>query len=182
MNQGIEFVQSSTPVKIYTKLKNVLKKWDLRDCSICFDVDETLLLNHEDDSYSVIKEARSFYNECKKLNLKIFIITARPKTKNGLTYLIQQLNDLKYDLNCIPHGGIYMMPKKYYEAGQIGLFKSLARNHIERKFNTKVIVMCGDRWTDVSVSQHPHVSKDLAHLLVWPDKNVPIGVKLPEVD
>ena len=65
MNQGIEFVQSSTPVKIYTKLKNVLKKWDLRDCSICFDVDETLLLNHEDDSYSVIKEARSFYNECK---------------------------------------------------------------------------------------------------------------------
>ena len=60
--------------------------------------------------------------------------------------------------------------------------QSLARNHIERKFNTKVIVMCGDRWTDVSVSQHPHVSKDLAHLLVWPDKNVPIGVKLPEVD
>jgi len=178
----MEFIQSSTPGEIYKKLHTILKKSNLKDCSVCFDVDETLLLNHEDDSFSVIKEARSFYNECKKLNLKIFIITARPKTKNGLTYLIQQLDELKYDLNCIPNGGIYMMPKKYYEAGQVGLFKSIARNHIEKKFNTKVIVMCGDRWTDVSVSQNPNVSKDLAHLLVWPDKNVPIGVKLPEVD
>ena len=49
------------------------------------------------------------------MKFKIFIITARPKTESGITYLVKQLRTLNYDLSPIPPGGMYMMNREYYD-------------------------------------------------------------------
>ena len=129
------------------------------------------------------------------MKFKIFIITARPKTESGITYLVKQLRTLNYDLSPIPPGGMYMMNREYYDDdttkinwSTTGLFKSTARDHIQEKYHVKIIAMVGDQWSDIFkngdnekfIEAH-NLSGQTSYIIKNSDSNVKIGLKLPDV-
>ena len=178
-------------------LKQQIHKSNIARPSVCFDVDETLLFwQSENSTISDVGErftkhptVAPLYNAAKEAGYSIFIITARPKTKNGLTYMVKQLRELNYDLSAIPESGMYMMPKNYYKNYLTGEFKSDARDHIKQKFNVTISIMVGDQWTDVfrngdknKLISKLHLSDKKCYVFKNSDYNVNLGLKLPSVN
>ena len=177
-------------------LKKQIKKHKLANASICFDVDETLLFwqsedslaSGEDEKFTKHPTVQHLYTAAKNAGYSIFIITARPKTRNGLIYMAKQLKELNYDLNPIPKSGMYMMPKKYYDNYLTGEFKSDARDHIKKKFGVTINIMVGDQWTDVfrNGEKNPAISKfnmsnKKCYILKNSDFNLILGLQLPSI-
>tara|TARA_Y100000748_G_scaffold292357_1_gene280768 strand:+ start:38655 stop:39239 length:585 start_codon:yes stop_codon:yes gene_type:complete len=178
-------------------LQKQIKKHKSADACICFDVDETLLFWQSDDSVTSGEEEKftkhptvaHLYTTAKNAGYSIFIITARPKTKNGLIYMAKQLKKLNYDLGSIPQAGMYMMPKKYYDNYLTGEFKSDARDHIKSKFGVTINIMVGDQWTDVfrngeknSAISKFNLSDKKCYIIKNSDFNLILGLKLPSVN
>ncbi len=146
---------------------------------VCFDVDECLLEWTGENSSRRRKDVAPLYEATKELGFKLYIITARPKTKNGLVYLRNQLETLGYDPDEFEN--LYMMPREYSDPG---VFKSEARAHIRRKTGRDIVLMVGDQPTDVLKDpDHSKISfgKTRAYIVSNPDKGLLLGVKVSEI-
>ena len=96
-----------------------LKEYEMQNYSYCafFDIDDTLI---HSETQLPITSIVNVYNECKKLNICLFIITAR--TDSLFTYY--QL----YSVGIKGWGGIYFFPSNYiYNEETVASFKENAR-------------------------------------------------------
>ena len=121
-----------------------------------FDIDETLLKNHEfyddgdEEEYAVQPCGKMLFQWCKKNGVNIFLVTARRKGESARDYAVRQLKDLDYDMNAVT--GLYMTSKEYDELDDAGAkFKKAARDKICAEYD--VILNCGDRWSMSRLSQ-----------------------------
>ena len=79
-------------MKVIQALKNVLKEVDAP--AAIFDIDETLILNVEDNGYKVNKPVYDVVNFLQNQQVPIFVVTARRKSEAsaaGQTMIIARL-------------------------------------------------------------------------------------------
>ncbi len=172
--------------KVSQKMLEALYKFkDVKNRAIGFDVDETLLFWNENNDVTINNNLKPIFDIGKRLGYKIFIITARPHTINGLKYMVNQLSGLGYDISIVPEGGMYMKPIEYQNDPHPGMFKLDARRHISYKYDVKFIAMFGDQWSDIfsngtKPSSLRNFSGKEAYIYSTPDLVTALGVKLPE--
>lgn len=159
----------------------------VKSTALCFDIDDTLLLWRGEDAV-VNEPAHSLYHRARDLGYQIFVVTARTKSAGNMRYSLEQLRVLGYDLEAIPTGGLYLMPKAYFNSGEVGEFKRDARKHIESKYGVQILAMVGDQWTDLFAKGDDHeIALGLdddhhAYVIAQPDETHAIGVKLESFD
>jgi hypothetical protein len=153
----------------------ILKK--VEEPLACFDVDETLLEWDENDMSMRRNTVCALYDTAVKNGYKIYIVTARPKSENGLKYLMKQLAALGFDTSVIQK--VYMMPSTYDD---VGVYKSDARARIVQQTAGTFVLMVGDQATDVlRNTKNMKFDSNLTYVLEKPDKDVIFGVKVSEV-
>ena len=95
-------------MKVIQALKNVLKEVDAP--AAIFDIDETLILNVEDNGYKVNKPVYDVVNFLQNQQVPIFVVTARRKSEASAAYAIDQLCTFYSGLR-----GLYMVNKEHDE-------------------------------------------------------------------
>lgn len=183
-------VISGSEQRVIQHTMSIMSRLDgkIENPAIAFDVDDTLIRWNPSDGVSVAPHpiVHRLYEHARKLGYQIFIITARSHSNHGLEYMVDQLHGAGYHLRgTVPHGGMYMTPLSYQGNEHPGEFKSDARTDIEKKFGVNMVVMVGDKFWDMIRSGRPPVALDnteYAHLLVKPDTNTMLGLKLRSVD
>ena len=123
-------------------------KQDASKLAIVFDVDETLLLNHEDESlnkFAANKPIVDIYNHALKLGYDIFIITARRKSAWAKQYLLKQLKAL----GMTKFKSIYMLSKEFDQDPSASRFKLEARKRIRAKYEKQILCNIGDSISDL---------------------------------
>lgn len=161
----------------------LLSRTQVENPAIAFDVDETLIMWHPTDNDLIITRpiVHQLFNHAAHLGYKIFIITARMSTKDGLEYMTKQLKATGYNLSNVPAQGMYMTPKEFTKDDHPGKFKSFARDHLQKKFGVNLVAMVGDKWWDCLVdgeSPDDFLDPTDCHIVVNPDSNALYGVKL----
>lgn len=151
---------------------------------VVFDVDATLLVNHEtNDSFKVQPVGKTLFDFAAQAGLPIYIVTARAKSPWALKYLVKQLRALGYDDSKIK--GIYMQSKEFIANDDAGAaFKAVARQQIGASHT--IVLNAGDRWGDVvqdNTLSNKIPSAENIYVGVRPAEPYTIyGVKFPEVD
>ena len=146
----------SPSILLSTKDENELERFvigTLRDHSIrskeyaiVFDIDETLMIEHpkKENLFRANTPVVAMYREAQRLGYAIYLITARPKSTDGLKYTTKQLDKL----NLKDHETIYFKNKIYEADASSSRFKRDARRRIFEKHGKKVLLNIGDQWSD----------------------------------
>lgn len=112
-----------------------------------FDVDETLLLNHQEreSRVAVNPPMKDLHDWLRSRGVTIYVVTARRKTNWSRRFLDAQLEGLGYPApeEC------YMVNRKYDANPSASLFKRDARRHISEKKGHKIVLNAGDQASDM---------------------------------
>ena len=147
-----------------------------------FDVDETLLFNHDDDedTIAVNGSVKPIYDYLLKNKIPMYIVTARQKSGSACKYVTRQLRALGYT----GFKGVFMTPREYMDDPDPGKYKFDARAFIRNNGET-IILNVGDQITD-HVGSHQSIKypirKDFYYGLRDPDHPSMMSVKLPQFD
>lgn len=111
--------------------------------AVCFDIDETLILNHptEDDKFKRNGPVAKIYDWAVANDVKVFIITARPKIRSNAKWtekILEKSRITKYE-------------KVYYEPEGVesGDAKYAYRKRIWEEHGQCCMLSVGDQWTDL---------------------------------
>ena len=148
-----------------------------------FDVDETLLNNHDtiDDYFKINPSGKILFQYAEKKNLPIFIVTARRKSTWSVKFLKAQLERLGYNTSKIE--GVYMVPREYDHLNDGGsAYKQVARKHIARTHT--ILFTAGDRWGDVcnhnnskTNRKHAKLNSKMYHTMIPVEAHTYLGIK-----
>jgi hydroxymethylpyrimidine pyrophosphatase-like HAD family hydrolase len=200
---GPHVISQGVVETLVDKVVSTIQDSHVKNGAVAFDIDETLLFWGDANSSNpnavvAHPHVSKLFDAAAKKDYKIFIITARPKTQEGLAYAVRQLDGLGYDLSYIPEGGVFLQNKEYYdskERNSTGMFKHDVRKLISEEYGYNVILMVGDQWTDVfedgasgwrslNKNEDEHffeVTDRIGVLIAYPDKHTGIGFKLPSL-
>ena len=129
--------------RVIQALEGVLKTVDAP--AAIFDIDETLILNVEDDGYKVNRPVYDVVRFLQKKNVPIFVVTARRKSKASAAYAIDQLCTFYSGLS-----GLYMVNKEHDDDDSASIFKFRSRRRVMHKGYT-IVLNAGDNWSDLGL-------------------------------
>jgi hypothetical protein len=115
---------------------------------IVFDIDGTLLFNHE--SYKTTFGAKvnagvkKLYDKAVQLDIPVYLVTARPDSTENREETLKQLGALGYH----KFYGLIMCPPEVRSFTGVASFKEQARQHIVDKIGRVIAQNWGDQWTD----------------------------------
>ena len=113
------------------------------DPAVCFDIDETLILNHptEDDKFRRNDPVANIYDWAVAHGVKVYVITARPKIRSNA----------EWTQKILEKSGITNCEKVYYEPEgmESGDAKYAYRKRIWEKHGQCCMLSVGDQWTDL---------------------------------
>jgi predicted secreted acid phosphatase len=130
--------------KIIEALKPLLKK--VENPAAVFDIDETLILNVEDDGYKVHRPVYDVVQFLRKHQVPIFVVTARRKSEASAVYAMEQLYTFYKD----EFDGLYMVNKEHDEDDSASIFKFRSRQRVMDKGYT-IVLNAGDNWSDLGL-------------------------------
>lgn len=114
--------------------------------AICFDIDETLILNHPDDveKFQPNPPIIAIYDWAIDNNVAVYIITARPKIEDNARWTEKILEKV----------GVHEYKRIYYEPLEYdgkchSLSKYAYRRRIHEKHKDTIMLSVGDQWTDL---------------------------------
>jgi hypothetical protein len=137
---------------------------------VVLDIDGTILLNKGNRSFSVLAFS-DFGRACKKNEITIFAVTARPDTESNRAWTRRQLKKCGIE---IPDDRLYMRG----EGQEYTSYKLSKREEIRDKGYT-ILVSCGDQFGDFTREAPENVSDDAIVLATMGDKNGSMSLKLP---
>ena len=111
-----------------------------------FDIDETLILNLENDGFTVHEPVKRVYDFLQARDVAIFIVTARRKTMASADYAQKQIIKF-YD----GWKKLYMVNKKHNMEESASIFKFECRQRVIDDGYT-IILNCGDNWSDIGLT------------------------------
>ena len=115
---------------------------------VVFDIDGTLLFNHE--SYKLTYGAKvnpgikELYDKALALGIPVYFITARPDSKENREETLKQLGAIGYN----KFYGLIMCPPQVRSFTGVSSFKQQARQHIVDQIGRAIAQNWGDQWTD----------------------------------
>ena len=109
-----------------------------------FDIDETLILNHDNGTFSRNEPVFKVYNYLNARAVPIFAVTARRQSNASSKYAKTQLKQFYPSIS-----GLYMVNKEHDDDGTAAIFKTECRERIKRKGFT-IVLNCGDNWSDLA--------------------------------
>lgn len=102
-----------------------------------FDIDSTLLVGKER-----IEEVVAVFEECKKIGVSCFLVTARGEEgREGTTRLL-------FDLGLTGYSGLYMMDHSRFPISLTGMSESKRRARKEVEETHTIVANLGDMWSD----------------------------------
>ena len=139
--------------------------------SICLDIDGTVLLNRKDGSSAAVCHFKSLVDACKKNDIAVHYITARPDEKENREWTLRQLDKC----NLTPIDSLYMRPSKTeYEK-----YKFNARKDLIKKGFT-ILLSVGDQFADLSVEDpEKEIKDDKVYVGMLGDTTNIFSIKLP---
>jgi len=129
--------------KVIKTLKPLLEK--VENPAAVFDIDETLILNVEDDGYKVHRPVYDVVQFLRKHHVPVFVVTARRKSEASAAYAMEQLYTF-YD----EFDGLYMVNKEHDEDDSASIFKFRSRQRVMDKGYT-IVLNAGDNWSDLGL-------------------------------
>lgn len=146
------------------------KKW-LKYCAqkyggysriaVIFDIDETLLLAHKNDTHITHHPVGYLlYEYCRKHHIDIHLITARVGDNNSKEYVRDQLRRLGYE----GYKSLYMVNSRHQDDATPALFKGKCRKTIARDSQKTIALNVGDQHTDI-FADYDQISDDVKQLL-----------------
>jgi len=146
------------------------KKW-LKYCAqkyggysrivVIFDIDETLLLAHKNDTHITHHPVGYLlYEYCRMHHIDIHLITARVGDNNSREYVRDQLRRLGYE----GYKSLYMVNSRHQDDATPALFKGKCRKTIARDSQKIVALNVGDQHTDI-FADYDQISDDVKQLL-----------------
>ena len=118
-----------------------MKQMCVKPC-ICLDIDGTVILNKKNGSTSLVCHFKTLVDACKRHQISVFYVTARPDEPDNRKWTEGQLEKC----NLQPVEKLYMRPPKAaYEK-----YKFKARSDIIKQGYT-ILLSVGDQFADVSI-------------------------------
>ena len=111
-----------------------------------FDIDETLILNLENDGFTVHEPVKRVYDFLQARGVAIFIVTARRKSEASADYAQEQIFKFYRGWK-----KLYMVNKKHNDDDSASIFKFECRQRIIDDGYT-IILNCGDNWSDLGLT------------------------------
>jgi hypothetical protein len=150
---------------------------------IVADVDETLLLNPEDESsgkFRINPPVKRIVQKAMEMNIPMYVVTARRKSHFGVDYLQHQMDKLHYNVT-----KTYMMNKEFHHLRSASPFKLEARKRIARQEGCTILVNLGDQASDMFLTTPTnktfasHLADTKYHGIAYADGLCLLSIKLP---
>jgi hypothetical protein len=149
--------------------------------AVAFDVDDTMIRwsNQDETMTAVITPIWTLVQYLVAHDIRVYVITARHHVRDGIPYMLTQLEKAGYDVKAI--SSYRLTPRQNIGDSHPGPFKYQARRNLIMKDGVQLVGMVGDKLWDMFPSGHAPVSTvdDLSYLFPHPDDVTLYGLKVP---
>lgn len=153
-------------------------------CAV-LDIDGTILKDRDNEDLKplCIHMIYNIFKMCHKMEIPIFVITARPEGREQRKWTVDQLDKCGYPPSSYVE--LRMMPNSEWRKQNVdpnwnfSEYKYNERQRIVQKYNKTIILNAGDQWTDLlrvpPCSKSVEESETYKQLQNLPNKGVYVG-------